>query len=73
MEARKKYAEVISAHLLRQAPDPTLMNFLDQLSEVEQAKFIEEATRIEEEQILVATVFDRQVNSGAGELQDRET
>ena len=73
MEARKKYAEVISAHLLRQAPDPTLMNFLDQLSEVEQAKFIEEARRIEEEQILVATVFNRQVNSGAGEPQNRES
>ena len=73
VEARKKYAEVISAHLLRQAPDPTLMNFLDQLSEVEQAKFIEEARRIEEEQILVATVFNRQVNSGAGEPQNRES
>ena len=36
VEARKTYADVISAHLLRQAPDPTLRNFLDRLSEVEQ-------------------------------------
>ena len=32
---------------------------------------MEEARRIEEEQVLVATALNQQVNSGAGEPQDR--
>ena len=57
-EAKKKYAEVISAQLLMQILDPMLKDFnFDKLSEVEKVKYLEEARRIEEEQFLVATIL----------------
>ena len=45
-EARSKYREVISAQLLMKLPDPMLRNFhFDQLSDAEQAKYLEEAKK----------------------------
>ena len=64
----KKYAEVISAHLLMQIADPTLKDFqFDKLSEDEKVKYLEEARRIEEEQFFVATIFSRPIQCGVGE------
>ena len=60
VETRKKYTEVITAQLLMQVPDPMLRDFqFDRLSKVEQAKYLEEARRIEEEQIAMASVLSQ--------------
>ena len=64
-EVRSKYREVIAARLLMKPLDPMLKNFqFDQLSAAEQAKYDEEASKIEEEQLQMGVAMSEEERSG---------